>query len=565
MQKKLQNLAVLLLTLLLSCNDSDKNLQENFGKTPKKLIVNFKDVTNMKASFADDIKYELLYKSDDVITQYKLSNPQDAKGFANDIDLFYGKIYPTLEEWEKELHKSVVVTVYSKKELNRVKQKLQNDPNVNFIQENKAKKLHYIPNDPYYGNLWGAQKINCNPAWDLSEGNEIIVAVVDDGLFVQHEDIKDNLWKGGNNNYGFNLSGFGNFFDVNPTNGDYHGTHVAGTIAATANNNKGIIGVSPKAKIMSLKVFPNADDISCTNAFRLAIKNKANIINNSWGPVEREETNLEMSRIIDIAFKRNIVVIFSAGNDNDDVKFYAPANHPRVIAVAATDINDRRCNFSNFGTQISVSSPGKDILSLNSNLNGTRTLSGTSMSAPHVSGLCALLMKANPKLTNEQIKILLETSSTPILNPDRPVGFGRINAFNAVNTAIVTQSHSIQITYRVGITDHDDISSNEFCDFSYPFTFNLFPNGIANTFEHATIKCDDEVWVKINFSYSMDINKTLQISGVVYLFDDDNLQGSQPFNARLNYGQSGTIVSGQVSDGDREDQTTYNIIATNVN
>lgn len=565
MTKTLQQIGILLFILITGCENSDNNLTDNFRKNPKKLIVNLKDISIIKATFEDDTEYELLYKSDDIIAQYKLANPQEAKTFSNDNELFFNKIYPTLEDWEKELHKSVVVTVYSKKELNRIKLKLESISNVNYVQENKPKKLHYIPNDPYYGNLWGTQKINCNPAWDLSEGNEIIVAVVDDGLFVQHEDMKDNLWKGSFNNYGFNLSDYRKFFDVNPTNGDYHGTHVAGIIAATANNNKGIIGVSPKARIMSLKIFPNADDIACANAFRLAIRNKANIINNSWGPVEREETNLEMSRIIDIAFNKNIVVIFSAGNDNDDVKYYAPANHPRVIAVAATDINDKRCNFSNFGTLISVSSPGKDIISLNSNSNGVRTLSGTSMSAPHVSGLCALLMKANPKLTNEQIKILIENSSTPIANSDRPIGFGRINAFNAVNTAIVTQSHSIQVTFSCGITDHDTYSANEHCDYAVSWTFNLYPNGIASTQEYSTFWCDNEVWAKINFSYSMDINKTLQISGVIYLFDEEQFEGSQTFNGRLSYGQSGYIQQGQVSDGSKQDQATFSIRATNAN
>lgn len=189
------------------------------------------------------------------------------------------------------------------------------DPNVEYAQLNHKNVPYMAPNDPYYStsnswgqgydDLWGLKKINCGPAWDMSQGIGIVIAVIDTGIDYNHEDLALNVWNNTNEipNNGKDDDGNGYVDDVrgidfsgdtegiiirdfNPMDFIGHGTHVAGIIAAGGNNGKGIIGVAPKAKVMPVKIFPNAYDSVCVNAIKYAADTGADILNNSWGQVQ---------------------------------------------------------------------------------------------------------------------------------------------------------------------------------------------------------------------------------------------------------------------------------------
>lgn len=538
-----------------------------YGSPPKtrKLIVNLRHIDSLSKELSE-IDYNLLYRADEEIASFKSANPAKVAQYKNDKDLFYAEILPTLEAWEKELHRSVVVVTGSLREFKRIKKKLEADTNVVFVQENQKIETDYIPNDPYYASMWSLSKINCNSAWDLAEGKDVLVAVIDNGTFVNQLDIRNNLWVGPNKNFGFNFIG-SNFYDVNPLPSDpdpRHGTHVAGTIAAIGNNNVDVIGVAPKAKILTLRALPG-DDLSLLQAIQYAIKYNAKVINNSWGTKVRRPYAPEYSRILETAHQKNIVVVFSAGNENDDVQFYAPANNSRVIAVASTNNTDSRSYFSNYGPLVDIGAPGEGIISLDIKPKGITVMQGTSMSAPHVSGLAALLLSLDPSLTAEQVKEIIERTAVP-LPANQNIPNGRLNAYNALFTTLTTQRHLVPIRVSTQIRDQDNWSSDEYCNFELSSTHNLLPLGDFNTNELITPRCDGEVSIKIRYIIAMDLDRTVRISGTVDLFDGDSFQGSLSFNDKVPFGTHSYRISNMVTDGERDgDWAKYTITIDNIN
>ncbi len=292
--------------------------------------------------------------------------------------------------------------------------------------------------------------------------------MVDSGVDYNHGDISSNIWV--NNleipNNGKDDDGNGYIDDVkgwnfdsrnnNPMDGYGHGTHVAGTIAAVGNNSKGIIGVAPKAKVMALKGL--GDDGSgsienLANCLKYAADNNADIISNSWGVPGDIDL---ITDAVNYAIAKGCVVIASAGNENYDAVSSCPANIENVVAVAATDQNDKRCYFSNYGRKVDISAPGGNgerdpynILSLlstnhipdfNSLIVGSSYLriGGTSMACPHVSGLAALVMSHFPAYNmNQVIRQTVCTADNidglnPVYTGKQGLGVGRMNAYRAL-------------------------------------------------------------------------------------------------------------------------------------
>ncbi len=361
------------------------------------------------------------------------------------------------------------------------------NPNVEYAQPNYKNETYMVLNDPYffstnswgqgYDDLWGLKKTNAPWAWDMSQGSGVVVAVIDTGLDYNHEDIFSNAWTNLNeianngidddgNGYiddrrGIDLSGDTNgtiIKDLNPIDFIGHGTHVSGIIAAIGNNGKGIIGVAPKAKIMPVKIFPNAYDSVCAAAIKYAADSGADILNNSWGPSGSHVSNPVIEDAIRYAYAKGCVIIFAAGNYSADTAYFAPANSPMVIAVASTDRFDKKSDFSNYGVTIDVGAPGGD--SENNSLNkafqnilslragGTDLYGdgisivntkyyrarGTSMACPYVSGLAALVLAKYPAFSNEDIRQVLRVSAYDAETPgfDIYTGAGRINATKAL-------------------------------------------------------------------------------------------------------------------------------------
>jgi thermitase len=347
--------------------------------------------------------------------------------------------YEQMPEAEKRLHRIWQIEVSEPTDVDAILSTLREDPNVEFAELEKLYTMHFVPNDPRYNELYGLSLLNCEKAWDITQGDNVLVAVVDSGVDYNHPDLAANMWHDPNNNVGRDFSGDGNNVreDDDPMDTHGHGTHVAGTIAAIGNNGVGVIGVAPKVQIMAVKVFPHATDKVIAKALKYAVDCGAKVINNSWGPTGREERNEVIEVAVDYVHSKGGICIFSAGNENDDVRFYSPANSRNVIAVAATDSNDTKASFSNYGDLVDVAAPGVSILSARRGTNNYVTLSGTSMAAPHVSGAVALLLSKYPSLSFDAVRNILRSTSKQV-SSNVPIGAGRIDCWDMIDTSNAT-------------------------------------------------------------------------------------------------------------------------------
>ncbi len=353
------------------------------------------------------------------------------------------------------LERTHVVAFDPSRDVQDVMEFLRRDPNVESVELNHVCKTAVV-NDPAYvtGNLWGLNRINAEAAWDNSpKGEGVVVAVLDTGVDMTHEDLAGNIWVATRETPGNGIDDDGNGYvdDVNgwdfvnndnyPMDDHHHGTHVAGTIAAIGNNGKGVIGVAPKAKIMALKFLDDIGNGNNTNAAKglvYATDNGADIINNSWVAEQRCDSTTQgeitvLKDAINYAHNRGVLVVAAAGNSNRDVADFSPAGCPNVIAVSATDSLNAKASFSNYGNKIDVAAPGVDIWS--SVPGGYGHLQGTSMACPHVVGVAALVLSKYPTFDNNQIVRQILGKSTDIGSTgfDSNFGYGLVNAMNSLN------------------------------------------------------------------------------------------------------------------------------------
>lgn len=314
-------------------------------------------------------------------------------------------------------------------------------PGVERVQPNYIYKTLATTNDPRLPDLYGLNKIQAPNAWDRSPGSaKVVVAVIDTGILYTHEDLAANMWRNpgetGLDYNGLNRSTNGvdddrdgyvdDVFGVDTINHDSdpvddygHGTHVAGTIGAVGNNSTGIVGVNWNVRIMTIKthdLFGNGSSASVVEGFQYAAMMRkrgvnVRVTNNSWGGApEAPAYDQALKDAIDAAGDAGILNICAAGNgasDNDADPFYpATYDSPSIIAVAASDPGDNPASFSSFGhTTVDLAAPGVGILSTyGTSTTEYRTLNGTSMATPHVSGAAALLSAYRGSLSSAELK-----------------------------------------------------------------------------------------------------------------------------------------------------------------
>ncbi|MDX3800641.1 S8 family peptidase [Streptomyces sp. AK04-3B] len=334
------------------------------------------------------------------------------------------------------------------------------DPQVAYVVPDRLNKPQAVdPNDTEYAKQWdlfeSTAGMNVPGAWGTSTGAGVTVAVIDTG-YVAHSDLAANIVGGYDFVSDTAVSVDGDGRDANPADpGDWynandcgagipastsswHGTHVAGTIAAVANNGKGVAGIAYGAKISPLRVLGKCggydsdiiDAITWASGGTVsgvpANSNVAKVINMSLGG-DGACSSATQSAITG-AVNRGTTVVVAAGNESDNVANHNPGNCNNVISVAATNRSGAKASYSNFGSLVDISAPGgqtstgtaNGILStLNS---GTKTPSsesyayyqGTSMATPHIAGLVALMKSANPSLTPAQIETAIKSNARPL-------------------------------------------------------------------------------------------------------------------------------------------------------
>lgn len=314
-----------------------------------------------------------------------------------------------------------------------------------------AIEADFIPGDAQFGRLWGLHNtgqvvnnvagtadcdIDAPEAWDIERGKRhVICAVIDTGMDLDHPDLAANLLPRGAEDWDF-----ADAPDKSPDDAAGHGTHVCGTVAARQDG-VGVVGVAPGCYLMPLRVDltsgmnqNRADAINYVAAQATAFPTRRYVINCSW---RMNGDHAGVRNAIINAVNKNVVVVFAAGNANQDTTITPqyPGVYPQVIAVVATDQRDRRATFSNYGANTDISAPGVNIYSTYPD-NSYTYLDGTSMASPHVAGVAALVWSRNPDLTNAQVRSILETTAQNIdgLNPGfaGKLGKGRLNAHRAL-------------------------------------------------------------------------------------------------------------------------------------
>ncbi|MFH0775451.1 MAG: S8 family serine peptidase [bacterium] len=315
---------------------------------------------------------------------------------------------------------------FSKGKVEDMMATLQSDPDVVYAEPNYIRHICGTPNDTYFSSEWGLPKIQAPLAWDIGTGAGFVkIAIIDTGVDIDHPDLVEKIISGG---YDFAND------DSNPDDDQGHGTHVAGIAAASTNNWIGVAGVAWGCKILAIKVLDSGGygtDDNCALGIRYAADNGARVINMSWGGKTPPAFTLEDA--CNYAYNKGCLLVAAAGNNTPStpIPFICyPAAYENVLAVAATDFNDNRASFSNYGDWVDVAAPGQDIYSTTRN-NSYGSMDGTSMATPFVSGLAGLLFSGSGSLTNVQAAEIIKATADAI-SQDHPIGTGRINAYNAI-------------------------------------------------------------------------------------------------------------------------------------
>ncbi len=483
------------------------------------------------------------------------------------------------------------------------------DPHVEFAHPNYVgavkyaalPAVSYVPDDEFvtvddinwsegawgqtFPDLWGLRQIQALEAWDLfpdaeaDPGSGIVVAVLDTGVDYTHPDLAANIWINAGedlnsngvvdatdfngidddaNGYVDDLRGWDFASDDNdPKDDDSHGTHVAGTIAAVANNSMGIAGVSPNAQIMPLKGLSSLTSCAdITDALLYQTDMGADVSNNSWGYIHVVDFCPSLALAVQYSYANGVVFVVAAGNLSTNFAAQPPQNLAQSIVVAASTETDAVADFSSFGSGVDVAAPGgslppdrSTILSalfslecvdhasvpcrVNEDcpsgqcLNGISEahpsvvggeylrIEGTSMAAPHVAGTVALLLSQYPSLTVEQVRTALRMGADDagVTGWDEHFGFGRLNALASLQLPPMPGAHLTGIDHEgsvfcdevVGIDAIAGVGSIEGWSLRYRKEGTTSWTGLGSTFGDPPATVDWNVFELPEDSYTLEL------------------------------------------------------------
>lgn len=328
-----------------------------------------------------------------------------------------------------------------------------------------------------FADQWGIHAIDAPAAWERARGEGVVVAVVDTGVDYNHPDIAPNLWAhpgedldgdgvaepedlngldDDGNGFVDDVRGYdfhgsrdanddGDFSDAedlqdpDPLDENGHGTHVAGIVAARGGNGLGIAGVAPFATLMPVRTFPPFGPAPSDRVWRgvlYAAENGADVINGSFSCGRVCPSNPIAEEVLDFMAQLGVAYVTSAGNAASDVMLKSPERLREAIVVGSLGPSGELADSSSFGLLVDVVAPGVDVLSLKAAAadafwspvrfvgDAYMWLSGTSMAAPHVSGVLALLLSADPSLTPEELRLAIRLGARDLGHPGQDVRFG---------------------------------------------------------------------------------------------------------------------------------------------
>ncbi|MCL2063316.1 MAG: S8 family serine peptidase [Candidatus Cloacimonetes bacterium] len=355
---------------------------------------------------------------------------------------------------------------------------LSRDRNIIYATLDTKMTKQYIPNDPNLHLQWYIPIVKADEMWNYIQGDTtIVIAIVDDGMKWNHEDLRDNIfinhaeapgmtinWDTGVISGGDSIDNDGNgkiddilgwdfYYNHNQTYQSYewmiHGTHVGGIAGAVGDNAIGISGIAMNTRLLVSKHGPSHYETSLMtdpwSGILYAADSGSHVINCSWGGLANGQDGLDFSNtVVNYATEKGSIVVAAAGNSNSSSNLFIPANSTNTIAVASSNQEDMKSSFSNYGNHITITAPGSNIYStffwesLEDAVDDYYALSGTSMASPLVAGVVAMMLSRNPDLSVEDIKeILIDAADTMIENEaggyyEGLLGGGRINAVKSV-------------------------------------------------------------------------------------------------------------------------------------
>ncbi|MBI1919825.1 MAG: S8 family serine peptidase [Geobacter sp.] len=307
--------------------------------------------------------------------------------------------------------------------MDKVKAALERNPLIKFVENNYLAEGSSTPNDPLYPSQWHLPKISSPQGWDISTGSGVVdIAIIDSGIDPSHPDLAAKLVPG----YNF----VGGNTDTHDVLG--HGTAVAGTAAAMGGNSLGVTGLAWQNPIMPLVVLDSSNYATYSNiaqAITYAADHGVRVINISIGGSSSSST---LQNAVNYAWNKGAIIFASAMNNSTSTPYY-PAACTNVVAVAATDSNDAKASFSNYGSWIDISAPGVSIYTTN-NGGAYGTWNGTSFSSPLTAGLAGLILSLNPVLTNQQVVDIITANADDLgaAGFDQYFGNGRINVYKSL-------------------------------------------------------------------------------------------------------------------------------------
>lgn len=438
----------------------ESNTSRDYKVAPGEIIVKFRQANSSNQQIAYGTA------SAQIQSKYGMSKP---------VSIFPEQSLSRLKGAE-ELSRIYLYTVPTSTDVEVLAKNIRQDPLVEYAEPHYYFKVHAIPNDPFYSQIYPLAVVKADSAWDIHKGDSsVVIGIIDSGVDWDHPDLASVIWTNpgeipgngiddDNNGYVDDVRGWdfvanvsdaaagedGTLEDNNPMDFDGHGTHVSGIAAGATNNGTGISSLSWGCRIMPLRAGWHSTDgngyvssLYASKAYVYAAQNGASVCNQSSGT---SDIVIEGARF---AFKNGIVITNSAGNSNSDFAASLGAE-PWALSVAATNSADGKASYSSYSSSVDISAPGGDFASGNrkgflstivnpSSFYGNSLYTefqGTSMASPFVASLAALIKSKNKNWTPAQIMFQITGTADNIdaLNPAYAgkLGAGRINALRAL-------------------------------------------------------------------------------------------------------------------------------------